>query len=760
MKIPVSWLKEYVEIDVPLEELAARVDVSIGVVEGLERIGVPDVDGNLGLYRIGKVLEAGKHPNADRLQLCRVDVGENEPRQIVCGAWNFGAGATVAVALPGAVLPGGTKLERAKLRGEVSDGMILSEHELELGHDHSGVLADGEAGTPLSDVLPLGETVLELEVTNNRPDLLSVYGFARDVATLLRVDLAPSPGEDPEQVGDEPVDVRIEDFDGCPRYVGRLFRDVKIGPSPPWLRARLTAAGMRPISNVVDVTNYVMLGLGNPLHAFDFSTLGEGRVVVRRARPGEEIRTLDGELRRLDASDLLIADAERGIALAGIMGGEETEVSDSTTSVLLEAANFEPVGIWKSSERMRMRTEGSNRWEKGVDPYLAEQAAVFATQLLVELTGARWTGHTDVQGELPERALVSYRPEKADQVVGLEVARGEQEDTLERLGCELEGSAYRVPTWRARDLTREIDLVEEVARFVLADVPFTLPLRRVMTGQLTREQRLRRRLEDVLVGLGFAEVITPSLRADDTDPSAIRLEEPLSSELALLRTELLPSLVEFAGRNVEAGNRDVALFEIAHVYLPRGEELPDEPLRLAGIREGGFGEVKGVVEAIYAALKATPLFAPAEHALLHPGKTARTEAGVFGEVHPAALEGSWGMFEFDLETLVAVARDPVRYEDVITFPAVRQDLAFIVADDVPAADLIDAAQAAAGSELRDMRVFDVYRGPQVGEGRKSLAFSVEFQSSERTLSDEDAAELRQRIANALRERFDAELRSG
>jgi phenylalanyl-tRNA synthetase beta chain len=762
VKIPLSWLKDYVEVDVPLDELVSRVDISIGVVEGVERTGVPDVDGTLGLYRVGRVLEAGKHPNADRLQLCRVDVGEKEPRQIVCGAWNFGAGATVAVALPGAVLPGGTKLERAKLRGEVSEGMILSERELELGPDHGGilVLADGEPGAPLSDVLPLGETVLDVEVTNNRPDLLSVYGFARDVAALLRVDLAPPPGKDPEQVGDEPVDITIEDFEGCPRYIGRLFRDVKVGPSPPWLRARLTAAGMRPISNVVDVTNYVMLGLGNPLHAFDFATLAGSRVVVRRARPGEELRTLDGELRKLDPSDLMIADAERSIALAGIMGGEETEVTDATTSVLLEAANFEPVGIWRSSERLRIRTEGSSRWEKGVDPYLAEQAAVLATELLVELTGARWTGHADEQGELPERPLVPYRPEKADAVLGLEVARSDQEDTLERLGCELEGSAYRVPTWRARDVTREIDLVEEVGRFVLEDVPFTLPLRRSMTGRLTREQRLRRRLEDALVGLGFAEVVTPSLRRDDPDPNAIRLEEPISIELALLRTELLPSLVDYARRNVEAGNRDVALFEIAHVYLPRGAELPEEPLRLAGIAEGGFEEVKGVVEAVYAALKATPLFAPAEHELLHPGKSARTEAGVFGEVHPAVLEGSWGAFEFDLDALFAVARDPVRYEDVITYPAVRQDLAFTVPEDVPAADLVDAAHAAAGPELREMRVFDVYHGPQVGEGRKSLAFSVEFQSPDRTLSDEDAAGLRQRIADALRERFDAELRSG
>jgi len=762
MKVPISWLREYVEWDLPLDDLASQIDVSIAVVAAIEHTGVPDVDGNLGLYRVGRVLEAGKHPNADRLQLCLVDVGEGEPRRIVCGAWNFGAGATVAVALPGAVLPGGMKLERAKLRGEVSDGMILSERELELGPDHSGILVlpDGEPGAPLADVIPLGETLLDLEVTNNRSDLLSVYGVARDLSALLRADLAPMPGTDPERVGEEPVEVEIEDLEGCPRYIGRLFRDVHIGPSPPWLRARLTAAGMRPISNVVDITNYVMLGLGNPLHAFDFSQLAEGRVVVRRARSGEELRTLDGELRTLDADDLVIADAQRAIALAGIMGGEDTEVSESTTSVLVEAANFEPVGIWRSSERMRLRTEGSNRWEKGVDPYLAEPAAALATELLVELTGARWTGHTDVQGELPERPLVPYRPERADEVIGLEVARSDQEDRLTHLGLELEGSSYRVPTWRARDLTREIDLVEEVARFELDRVPFTLPLRREMTGRLSREQRLRRRLEDVLVGLGLSEVITPSLRADDVDPNAITLEEPISIELAVLRTELLPSLIDFAARNVEVGNQRVALFEIAHVYLPRGDELPDEPLHVAGILEGGFPAAKGIADAIYAAFKTTPLVAPAEHRLFHPGKTARTEAGLFGEVHPAALDGSWGAFELDLESLFAVARDPVRYEDVITYPAVRQDLAFSIPEDVPAGDLVDAAEAAAGTELREMRVFDVYRGPQVGEGRKSIAFSVEFQSPERTLSDEDAATLRRRIVDALRERFDAELRSG
>ncbi|HXV58393.1 MAG TPA: phenylalanine--tRNA ligase subunit beta, partial [Gaiellaceae bacterium] len=314
MKVPVSWLREYVEVDATTAELADRLAIATGEVERLSYRGVADVDGNHGRYLVGRVLEAGKHPNADRLQLCSVDVGEGEPRQIVCGAWNFGPGATVAVALPGAVLPDGRTLERAKLRGTVSDGMILSESELQLGPDHAGILVLSEPlepGTPLGDVLPLGEEVLEIEVTRNRPDCLSVYGIAREVAALLGGELGPVPGGEPGPVpSGEAPDVTVEDLAGCPRYIGRLFRDVRIGPSPLWLKARITAAGMRPISNVVDVTNYVMHALGNPLHAFDFETLRGGRIVVRRARAGEEFRTLDGNRRLLDPADLVIADGE------------------------------------------------------------------------------------------------------------------------------------------------------------------------------------------------------------------------------------------------------------------------------------------------------------------------------------------------------------------------------------------------------------------------------------------------------------------
>ena len=760
MRVPLSWLREYVPIEVPLGELTERLSVASAEVEGVERIGVPEADGNLERFRVGRVLEAEKHPNADRLQLCRVDVGEGEPRQIVCGAWNFGPGATVAVALPGAVLPGGLELERREVRGELSDGMILAEDEVELGPDHAGimVLADGpEPGTPLVEVLPLVDDVLLLEPTGNRPDLLAVYGVAREVAALFDMPLADVPGgQSSGHVPEGQVEVEVDDFEACPRYIGRLFENVRIEPSPLWLKSRLLAAGMRPIANVVDVTNYVMLALGNPLHAFDFETLHGGKIVVRRARKGEEMRTLDGVERRLEPEDLLIADTERAIALAGIMGGEETEIGASTTTVLLEAANFEPFTIFKTSERLRLRTEGSNRWEKGVDPYLAAPAAALATELLVELTGAAWTAQSDVHADLPERPVVRYRPERADAVIGVATPVDDQHALLARLGFERGDDTLVVPTWRARDVTREIDVVEEIARFRLEEVPFTLPVRRAMFGTLTREQQLRRRIEDALVGLGFSETYTPSLRPDDeTD---WKLPEPIAVELTALRTSLLPSLVEAVRRNVDAGAEQIALFELARIYLSNGE-LPNERLHVAGVAPGGFARAKGVVQALYEVLKAGAQFERADHPLFHPGKTARTSAGIVGELNPRILDGEWGAFELDLESLFAESREPVAYEDVITYPAVRQDLAFVVPEQVEAGELVAAAREAAGPQLREVEIFDVYRGEQVGEGKKSIAFSVAFQSPERTLSDEDAAALRRQIADALGERFGAVLRT-
>jgi phenylalanyl-tRNA synthetase beta chain len=764
MKVPLSWLREYVDVSAPVADLAERLAVATAEVEQVSPRGVPDEEGNLGRFVVGRVLEAGQHPNADRLQLCQVDVGEQEPRQIVCGAWNFGAAATVCVALPGAVLPDGRTLERVKLRGTLSDGMILAEDELDLGSDHTGIIVlpePLEPGTPLRDVLQITDVVLEVELTGNRPDLLSIYGLAREVAALYDLELAPPPGIDPPRAGDEPVEIEIDDLEGCPRYIGRLFRGVSVCPSPIWLRGRLLAAGMRSISNVVDVTNYVMLAFGSPLHAFDFERLAGGRIGVRRAVSGEELVTLDGVTRTLDQTDLLITDAVRPVALAGVMGGLESEVGETTTDILLEAANFEPIGILATSERFGLRSEASNRWEKGIDPHQAEQAAVFATQLIVELSGGRWVGHADVHADLPDRPVARLRPRRTEALVGLTIPWADQREILERLGCEVSDDwDVTIPTWRARDVTREIDLVEEIARVNgLEKIPFTLPSRRSMFGRLTQEQRLRRLVEDVMVGLGFSEAYTWSLVSRDENPAALRLPVPLSAEHAILRTSLVEGLTGAASLNVNAGNERTHLFELARVYLPTGQALPEERWHLAAITEGGYPAAKGAVEELYAALHATPVFARTRQPFLHPGKAASLDAGWVGELHPSLLDGGWGMFELDLGTLFTGVPERILYEDVITYPALRQDLAFTVAEDVLAGDLVEAMRAAAGEELREATVFDVYRGEQVGAGKKSIAIRVAFQSPERTLSDDDARVLRERIVAALAERFDAQLRA-
>jgi phenylalanyl-tRNA synthetase beta chain len=428
--------------------------------------------------------------------------------------------------------------------------------------------------------------------------------------------------------------------------------------------------------------------------------------------------------------------------------------------VLLEAANFEPLGVLRSSERLALRTAGSNRWEKGVDPHLAEPAAILASRMLVDLAGARMTGHADVHAGLPERAVVRLRPERASRVIGLDVPPEEQRATLLGLGFDVSDDwDVTVPTWRARDVSREIDLVEEVARALLDRIPHTMPLRRHVRGRLTKEQRLRRVVEDALVGAGLSEAYTWSLVASDPNPGAIRLPSPMTSEQAILRTSIVPGLVEAARTGVDAGSDRVALFEIARVYLPSGEQLPDEHWRVAGVVAGGYEVVKGVLETLYGALGLELRVARSTHGLLHPGKAAETDAGWLGELHPTLIEGTWGAFELDLETLFAAVPERTVYEDVLTYPAALQDIAVAVDEDVEVGALVEAAQETAGELLREARVFDVYRGDQVGAGRKSVAIHLAFQSPERTLTEDEATTLRDRIIVALAERFGAELRS-
>ena len=785
MRVPVSWLREYVGFDMPVTELGELLSMTGTKLEALHRIGIPD---GLELYRVGRVLSREQHPDADRLSVCLVDVGNGDPRQIVCGARNFDAGATVAVVLPGATLPGGVKLKRAKLRGIESDGMILSEHELELSQDHEGIMllpGELEPGTPLADVLPVAETVMEFEITSNRPDCLSVYGIAREVAAVLDTALAPWPGAEPDAAGDgraeDHVSVRVEAPDLCPRWAGRVFTDVHVGPSPPWLKARIAAAGMRPISNVVDITNYVMLCLGEPTHAFDLDKVAGRQIVVRRAGEGERVVTLDGQERVLDPEVLVIADAEKPSAIAGLMGSEWSEVSEQTSTVLLECANFDGPNVQASSTRLGLRTEGSARWEKGLDPYLPERALTLASQLLVELCGARLVpGTIDVRDELPAPPVVPLRRERAEHLIGIPFSQEQVDGILGRLGFEPAPGGWLSPPWRMFDTTREVDLVEEVARIDgVWKVPAVMPPHADAVGRLAPDLRLRRRVIDALLGCGLSEAATTAfadeglpqrllLPAGDPRADAVRVANPMGADQTRLRTLLFPGLLEAAARNLDAGRSRVGLFEVARVVLPSATEIPDQPVRLAGMLAGEEAEVldlKGVVEALSGALGVKLAVSQAQEPFLHPGRTGRLgDAGFLGELHPTVaeqfgIEATVSVFELDLDELARRAPQTVVYRDVISFPPVRQDIAVVVGDDVAAADVLAVVREAGGSLLVDAGVFDVYQGPQVGEGRKSLAVHLVFQAEDRTLTDADADAARARIVAALADRLQGELRA-
>jgi len=784
MRVPVSWLREYVSFDMPPRQLGELLSMTGTKLEAVHRIGVPS---GAELFRVGRVISREQHPDADRLSLCTVDVGDGEPRQIVCGATNFDAGATVGVALPGATLPDGTVLRVAKLRGVESHGMMLSESELELSGDHDGLLLleDGlEPGTPLSRVLPIDDEVLEFEITSNRPDCLSVYGIAREASASLDVDLAPWPGREPDASGDDSVEswvkARIDAPDLCPRWAARVFTDVKVGPSPPWLKARVAAAGMRPISNVVDITNYVMLCVGEPTHAFDLDKVTGREIIVRRAGDGEGVITLDGQGRTLDPDVLVIADTEKPSAVAGLMGSQWSEVSEATTTVLMECANFDGPNVQSSSTRLELRTEGSTRWEKGLDPHLVPRALALASQLMVELTGARLVpGTVDLHGQLPEPAVVPLRRERLELLIGVPYEQAQIDRALTRLGYESADGGWRVPTWRANDTFREVDLIEEVARIEgVWKVPTVMPPHADAIGKRDPDVRLRNHVIEVLLGAGLSEAVTVAftdetladrLRLPPGHPrrDAVRVANPMGADQALLRTVLFPGLLASARRNLDAGRDRVALFEVARVVLPApGEELPHQPVRVSGViagRDAGYHEMKGVAEALERALRVQLEVAASPEPFLHPGRSARLGAGgTLGELHPLVarefgVEEQVSLFEIDLAELETPDPTPL-YRDVVTFPPVRQDIAVVVASEVTAAEVLAVIRAAGGELLAGADVFDTYRGEQVGEGRQSVAVHLQFQAADRTLTDAEADAVRETIVAALRERLGGELR--
>ncbi len=800
MLVPVQWLREYCDPPLDTAELAARLTLTGTKDERIFRWGPPSPDH----YVVGLVRSAEQHPNADRLRVCEVDVGEAEPVTIVCGAPNVAEGQTVAVARPGAQLPDGRTLAAAKLRGIVSDGMILSEDELALGGDHSGILVLTEAvapGTPLSEVLPTGTDVVEFELTPNRPDCLAVYGIARETHAASGAPLAPPPwADDPGTFDGDAGGVRItvDCPDLCPRFTARVFEDVAIGESPLWLRARLLAAGMRPISNVVDITNYAMLLTGQPLHAFDLDQVAGGELTVRRAGAGESLVTLDGQRRELDRDLVVIDDADGPTSIAAIMGGARSEVSTTTTRVLLEAANWDGANIQRSALRLGLRSEASARFEKGLSPGQTLEGLAVATKLLVDLTGARvLPGTIDIGGPGPDPEPIALSPEHVNRLLGSDIAPERQREILEALEFTVTAKAgalaVTAPHFRRRDVTRPVDLIEEIARIDGLDrLPATLPPRNGAAGRLTHAQRLRRRAEDALAARGLDEVVGWSfadpalldrlrLPSDHPMRDVVAVENPLSQALSIMRPTLLGSLLDVARHNVSRDAGDIRIFESGTVYRA-ADVLAAEHHGLAVLLSGSastswrggprepadFFAAKALLEAVLAVAGVEPELERTDAPFLHPGRSAavmvaQTRIGLIGEVHPA-VAAEWQLdaatfWAIDLGRLAAASTETTTFSQFSIFPAVREDLAIVVADDVASADLIATLRAAAGPELESVELFDVYSGEQIERGHRSLALHLQFRAPDRTLTDDEVAAHRTRIAKALADKHGGELRA-
>ena len=805
MRVPLPWLREYCDPDLDVRAIEERLTMTGTKVEAIHHHGVASTEG----FVVGRVLSAERHPDADRLKLCTVDLGGEEPAQIVCGAPNVAAGQTVAVACPGALMPDGRRLGRAKLRGVVSEGMILSESELELGSGGAGIMvlddlvidAELAPGTPLADVLPIAMDVFELEITPNRPDCLGVYGVARELHAASGAPLVGEPwSDDPGSEGAlGGAQVTVECPDLCPRFTARVFEDVTVAQSPLWLKARLAAAGMRTINNVVDLTNYAMLLSGQPLHAFDLDRVAGARLTVRRAREGERVETLDGQTRTLDGEMVVIEDAQGPTSIAGLMGGARSEVQPDTTRVLLEVASWSGPNIHRSSWALGLRSEASGRFEKGLAPEQCMHAQAIATRLMVELCGATLApGTIDVGWEPKPAQSIRLREARVRAILGVSVAVERQAEILRALDFSTEPAAdglqVGVPALRREDVTREVDLIEEVARIDgLERLPATLPARRGAAGRLTHAQRVRRAAEDAMVGRGLHEIVGWSftepglldrlrLPAEHEMRRVVAVENPLSDGQSIMRPTLLGSLLDAARHNVSRNGPDVAVFESGTVYRAASEgPLADEHHALGVLLSGAlaprswrgaheqadFFAAKALLGALLDRFHLDWSVAPGSWPFLHPGRSAAVLAhagssevvqlGFLGELHPL-VAGAWDLgrtaaFAVDLGRLAAAAAAaPVAaFRAFGSFPSLRQDLAVTLPVSVPVAEVLDRVRAKAGESLDEVDVFDVYAGEQVGEGRRSLALSLSFRALDRTLTDEDIAPVRGRIVAALGE---------
>jgi phenylalanyl-tRNA synthetase beta chain len=793
MKAPLRWLGEYVEISLPIQELAEKLTMSGAEVSGMETIGGWES------IVVGEVISIAPHPNADRLTLATIDLG-GERLTSVCGAPNVDVGQKVAFAHCGAhfIDPKTgerVKLKKSKIRGVDSAGMICSESELGISDRHEGIMvlpADAASGTPLDDYL--GDTIFDLDITPNRPDLLSVIGIAREVAALTRktITIADTSYAEAGDLIAEKASVEIHDPDLCPRYCASLITNVTIGPSPTWLEQRLLACGMRPINNIVDVTNYVMLEYGQPLHAFDFDNIADRRIIVRRAA-NESMRTLDDVARELSNDMLVIADGMGPIAAAGVMGGAESEVTESTVCILLESANFNPASIRRTSTAFKLRSEASLRFEKGLSAELPLVALKRATQLMAELSGGTIArGLIDVYPGKQEIKPITLTTTRVARILGIDIAYQEIVTVLNSLGfqcrklnpAELE---VTVPYWRT-DVRLAEDLVEEIARIIgYDDLPTTLP-----SGSLPRYEpdpmrSLIEKVSDILVGCGMQEVITYSmtslemLRRITREPAPLKVANPITSEQEYLRTTLLPGLLQTLSSNEKHEENSIRLFEVGKVYLPRKGSLPDENHMLAGMLCGtrldrfwdgeserlDFFDAKGVVETLLERLGVTAGFSSSKDSTFSPGSRVSIvvdgeTVGTLGELHPRITERCdisshpVYLFEIDMEKLLPATTAPRHYSPITRFPITLRDIAVVIDAETPSQSVQGIIESS--PLVVKVTLFDIYSGNQVPRGKKSLAFRVLYQSPSRTLTDEEVNKAQHGIVSRLSQELGATLR--
>ncbi len=812
MKFTLNWLKEYVAVDLTVEELADRLTML-----GLEVDNITPLGQGIEQIRIGRVLAVNPHPNADRLTLCQVEV-DKKVYSVVCGAPNVRAGLLVPIALPGTTMPSGLLVKEAAIRGEVSQGMLCSEKELGISDEHSGIMELPETvdtGKSLVEALGLDDTMIEVDLTPNRPDCASVIGIAREVAAFteqkMRLPIA-------EQLPDlnataVPFDVEIHAANDCPRYAARLLKNVTVGPSPWWLQRRLAAVGLRTINNIVDITNLVMLEYGQPLHAFDFNTLGGAKILVRHAADGEKFTTLDGVDRELDSEMLLICDADKPVAVAGVMGGLNTEVSDTTTDVLLESAYFNPVSIRRTARRLNMTTDASYRFERGVDPDGVLYAMERAVRFMVDIAGAEaLPGGVDRYPGKTAMPSLQLRVKRTCDLLGIEL-NGEEIATMLRaieMRVEMQDDDILVvapPSFRV-DIEREIDLVEEVARLIgFNEIPTTLPAIPMSFPEQDKSREIRQRVISLLTSVGFSEAVNYSfvsakhfdklgLAPDDTARRTVELLNPLSEDQGVMRTMLLPGLLENVQRNLNYQTTEIKLFETGKVFLPELDSKetstvqPKETTLVTGVLSGRrysestllhFGtdpvdafDVKGTVELLCRELRMPDVSCePADEQTTTPSYVADNSLstlivdgraiGMLGKVQSKVLT-AFGIkqdvyfFDINLDQVALIDPAPKIFQSLPRFPAVHRDIAMLVPEGIAAGDILTAVKNSGNTLLDSIELFDIYRGKSVEAGHKSVALAITYRSEKETLDDSKVDKMHQKIIKLIESEFSGRLR--